>query len=159
MTIQLRRFFEADRAASVDLIQELNSVEYGITGDRLTDRGTAEAYLAEAEAAVASRDAVILVATASEAVVGLMVWAPHCGDIFIAEEHRTSGWIEDIVVSAAHRGQGIGQLFLAEAARLTRERGLKHLRLSVLAGNDGAEAAYRRFGFRHYATTMVKDFD
>jgi ribosomal protein S18 acetylase RimI-like enzyme len=48
---------------------------------------------------------------------------------------------------------------MAEAERLTRQEGLRSLTLSVLAGNDRAERAYRRFGFEPHAVEMIKALD
>ena len=76
-----------------------------------------------------------------------MVWRPGHDDLLIEESVRGYGHVDDIVVAQTHRGRGVGQALLAEAERLTRERGLKRLRLSVLVGNDGALKAYERFGF------------
>ncbi len=45
---------------------------------------------------------------------------------------------------------------LAEAERLTRAQGLDRLMIAVLSGNDGAEALYRRSGFRPYALTLAR---
>lgn len=154
----IRPFVEADREAAVELFLQLNRHEFGITGDRRTDRGGAEFCVEDMILAI-GQGAVALVAEAGGSVVGLVVWAARTDEAYMAEAARRHGSVQDIVIAEAHRGKGLGQLLLDEAERLTREAGMTRLKLTVLAGNDGAEAAYRRFGFRHYATTMVKDLD
>ncbi|MFI5011911.1 MAG: GNAT family N-acetyltransferase [Hyphomicrobiales bacterium] len=62
-------------------------------------------------------------------------------------------------MTTTHRGRGVGQCLLAEAERLTRDKGLKRLAIGVLCGNDGALEAYRRFGFERHATEMLKALD
>ncbi|MFB9970419.1 GNAT family N-acetyltransferase [Pseudoroseomonas cervicalis] len=95
-----------------------------------------------------------LVAEVEGAVVGhlFLTFGQHLP--FVAE--REHGYVADLFVRESHRGTGIGRALLEEAERLTRARGLKRLLIGVLAGNDGAEAAYRRFGFAHYTHEMIK---
>lgn len=154
----IRAFVEADREAAVELFLQLNRHEFAITGDRRTDRGAAEFCVEDMILAI-GQGAVVLVAEAGGSVVGLLVWAARTDEAYMAEATRRHGSVQDIVIAEAHRRKGLGQLLLHEAERLTREAGMTRLKLAVLAGNDGAEAAYRRFGFRHYATTMIKDLD
>ena len=159
MALTIRPYEETDRAFAIDLFVELNQLEYGISGDRRTDRQTAQACVTEAEGLAADGDSVILIALDGDTPAGLMVWTPGQDEIFIEEAVRGYGRVSDIVVAEAYRGRGVGQALLAEAERLTRSRGLKRLRLSVLAGNRTAMTAYERFGFKHYSSTMIKDLD
>jgi ribosomal protein S18 acetylase RimI-like enzyme len=159
MTLIIRPYEKADRAFAVDLFVELNRLEYGISGDRKTDEETALACVAEAENLVTEGDSVILVALEDGTPAGLMIWAFGNDDIFIEETVREFGRVSDIVVAEAYRGRGIGRALLTEAESLTRSRGLRRLRLSVLAGNRNALAAYERFGFKHYSSTMIKELD
>ncbi|MEU9375096.1 GNAT family N-acetyltransferase [Streptomyces sp. NPDC048255] len=55
--------------------------------------------------------------------------------------------IEDIEVSPAHRGRGIGRALMECAAEFARERGAEHLWLEVSSVNAPAVHAYRRMGF------------
>ncbi|MGW7435084.1 GNAT family N-acetyltransferase [Streptomyces sp. NPDC054849] len=55
--------------------------------------------------------------------------------------------IEDIEVSPAHRGRGIGRALIECAAEFARERGAEHLWLEVSTVNAPAVHAYRRMGF------------
>ena len=66
----------------------------------------------------------------------------------------TGQWVA--VVDEDWRGRGIGRLLLAEAERLTREKGLKRLVIGVMAGNAGAERLYAELGFTLYAKAMLK---
>jgi GNAT superfamily N-acetyltransferase len=58
--------------------------------------------------------------------------------------------IHDCVVAKAVRGQGVGQALLAYIEQIAVERGCCKITLEVLEGNKGAQAAYRKFGFKAY---------
>ncbi|MBE9033325.1 GNAT family N-acetyltransferase [filamentous cyanobacterium LEGE 11480] len=58
--------------------------------------------------------------------------------------------IHDVIVSKAHRGQGLSKRMLAEAEAIARELGCCKLTLEVLEGNRVAQKAYRACGFSGY---------
>lgn len=55
-------------------------------------------------------------------------------------------YLQDLVVAASARGQGLGRRLLAETARAGLEAGATHLRLSVEARNSGAIRFYESCG-------------
>lgn len=59
---------------------------------------------------------------------------------------RLGVYIQDLVVSEAARGNGLGQRLVAETVRSGQERGATHLRLSVDQHNDAAIRFYRHIG-------------
>ncbi len=106
---------------------------------------------------VAECNGAILVADLDGAVIGHMVLTFEQHGAFVREELRPHAYVADLFVREAHRGQGIGTALLAEAERLAIARGVPRLYIGVLSGNDRAEQAYRRFGFRPYALELSKD--
>lgn len=58
--------------------------------------------------------------------------------------------IHDVVVSASHRGQRIGEQMLGLVEQLARERGACKLTLEILSENTPAMKLYRRIGFDNY---------
>ena len=69
------------------------------------------------------------------------------------------GYVSDLVVSSALRGQGVGRALLRRAEGCVREAGVTTLRLSVLAGNRGAIALYEDEGFAPVEVDMEKRLD
>ncbi|AXB42292.1 GNAT family N-acetyltransferase [Amycolatopsis albispora] len=55
--------------------------------------------------------------------------------------------VEQVYVSAAHRGSGVAKLLLAEAERLVAENGHPVAWLAVVAGNTRARRFYERQGW------------
>jgi len=55
--------------------------------------------------------------------------------------------LHDIMVTASHRGRGIGRQLIASATRLAIERECCKLTLEVYRGNAGAAGLYRSCGF------------
>ena len=57
-------------------------------------------------------------------------------------------WLEDLYVSDAARGKGIGAALVELALERARARDAKRVELDVSDANEPALALYRRFGFR-----------
>ena len=65
------------------------------------------------------------------------------GLLFVGDE----GHVTTVAVDEAHRRQHIGARLFAALCRDAIARGTTGLTLEVRAGNEGAQAMYRRFGF------------
>lgn len=55
-------------------------------------------------------------------------------------------YVQDLFVSDAARGSGLGRRLISETARLAKERGATYLRLSVAKENTAAQKFYRTIG-------------
>jgi GNAT superfamily N-acetyltransferase len=154
--VQVRQMREGDLEAIIALQWALNLFENEISGDRATDRQSAAACVAGNLEQSRREGGATLVAEIDDQVIGYLSLAFADWDIFIREDVRRHGYVQDIVVAADHRGQGVAQALLGEAERVTRDAGLKALGLGVLAANRRAERAYRRFGFTPQTVEMVK---
>lgn len=159
MTVTLRPFRPGDRPAVAALLLELNQHENAISGESRTDVETAQIGAIEAEEMLAGGDTAVVLAERDGEVAGLLIWYVATGESYVFETLRRYGKVDALVVAEKHRGQGIGNLLLAEAERLTRERGLSRMMLHVIEGNDGAVETYRRFGFRPHSINMAKPLD
>jgi ribosomal protein S18 acetylase RimI-like enzyme len=56
-------------------------------------------------------------------------------------------WIEDVVVDAAARGQGVGEVLTREALRIAREAGARTVDLTSRPSRAAAGRLYERTGF------------
>jgi GNAT superfamily N-acetyltransferase len=156
--IIIRDYQEADRDAAIGLFLELNRHEAEITGDRRTDVDGAIVCVDDMKTDVA-RGGAIRVAEWDGTVAGLLVWRVSDPAPYVEPALRQHGIVQDLVVSAVHRGKGIGGALLADAERLTRDAGLPRIALTMLAGNDQAGRVYAKAGYRAYAEVMVKPLD
>jgi ribosomal protein S18 acetylase RimI-like enzyme len=59
----------------------------------------------------------------------------------------TRAWIEDVVVDAAARGQGVGAALTQEAVRLARAQGARTVDLTSRPSRAAANRLYERLGF------------
>jgi ribosomal protein S18 acetylase RimI-like enzyme len=66
----------------------------------------------------------------------------------------TIGWIEDVVVDEAARGQGIGEALVTEGVRRARERGARQIDLHSGSHRQAAIRLYQRVGFKKFETNV-----
>lgn len=88
----------------------------------------------------------VLLAFLGEQAVGMAI----CFEGFSTFACKPLLNIHDLVVSRAHRGQGIGRLLLRAAEQLARMLGCCKLTLEVLGGNTHAQSLYRSCGYAPY---------
>jgi ribosomal protein S18 acetylase RimI-like enzyme len=75
-----------------------------------------------------------------------------CGTIQGIADDGTVGGIQNLGVTPAHRGQGIGSALLIKALEGFWRAGLAYASLEVTAQNAQAVALYRKLGFRRVKT-------
>jgi aminoglycoside 6'-N-acetyltransferase I len=61
-----------------------------------------------------------------------------------------------LVTDPAHEGRGVARSLMAAVEAWAREQGATGMLLYVFATNEGARAAYHRFGFQEDMVKMVK---
>ncbi len=157
--VTVRTALPAERDRVVELIQMLNEFEADVSGDRRRGREAAEAYYPILMDRLARGEGRLLVALARGRIVGMMGFLVQTDDLYVEESLRSYGQVTELVVEPEWRGRGVGRRLLGEAERLTREKGLPRLAIGVLAGNDGAERAYRAAGFSPYLLTLMRRVD
>jgi len=64
------------------------------------------------------------------------------------------GWIEDVVVDSAARGQGVGEALVREGVRLARDQGASQIDLHSGNHRPAAIRLYQRVGFRKFETNV-----
>jgi len=120
-------------------------------GEQIVDR-----YLELMFRRCAEYDGVVLVAEIEGAVAGFVsVWT-RCRSSEPEDDPAEHGYVSDLVVSAGHRGRGVGRALLRAAEARVREAGIDTLRVAVKAGNTGALSLYSAEGFEHSALYLEK---
>lgn len=156
MTCTIRPATPQDDAALAEQFQGLNTYEEPFIGDRRLDSEGGRESLDACRARVAETGGHALVAELEGRVVGHMFLWFETDPVFVRPELRRHAYVADLFVREAARGHGIGGALLAEAERLARAAGVPRIKIGVLVGNDGAEALYRRQGYRPYAVALCK---
>jgi ribosomal protein S18 acetylase RimI-like enzyme len=146
--VEIREYDPArDRPAVRACFVELQDFERGLDPRMPPGEPVADAYLELTFRRCDEFGGVALVADVEGRVVGLVVvWTRYRSSELI-DNPQEHGYIPDLVVSASHRGLGIGRSLLRAAEARAREAGAASLRLSVKAGNIGAQALYSAEGF------------
>jgi GNAT superfamily N-acetyltransferase len=155
----LRDMESADRAAVIDLLQELNRFEDAITGDRATDRKSAAACLADDAERMREHGGLQLVAELEGCIVGYVCCIISRSGPFVRDDLRMQGCVITLVVAKAARGQGIGLALMQGAEDFTRGQGLRRFVVGHLAGNEGAERLYKKLGLKAHAIERIKLLD
>jgi ribosomal protein S18 acetylase RimI-like enzyme len=120
-------------------------------GEEIADR-----YLDLMFRRCAEFDGVVLVAEADGVVTGFVsVWTRYRSSA-PEDDPAEHGYVSDLVVSANHRGGGIGRALLRAAEARTRQAGAHALNVSVKAGNTGAISLYTAEGFENSAFYLEK---
>ncbi|WP_156323221.1 GNAT family N-acetyltransferase [Bosea sp. AAP35] len=159
MTTTIRRMLESDREAVLGLLGELTDHEATLSDDRATGPAAAAACLADDTEKATEHGGGQFVAEMDGRAIGYLALRLGRTGPFLHDHLRDHVYIENIVVAAARRGTGVGQMLLARAELFAREAGCKALHLGVLTGNDIALNAYRRAGFKGFALEMAKIID
>ena len=134
----IREATEQDIPAILALVQEL--ADYEKAPEEAV--GTVDAYRAVLFPETGSPTAWAHVAEVDGQVVGIAVWFL----TFSTWTGRNGLWLEDLYVSPAHRGGGLGRQLMATLARVCTERGYPRMEWTVLDWNTPALEVYRHVG-------------
>jgi GNAT superfamily N-acetyltransferase len=154
MTIRAARLPD-DEPAILSFIWGLQRFENGFEPNRRLDPGFAAEHWADVQAQVQTRGA-LFIAEADGRPVGWAFVVEEAGDLFVKESERRHGFIAELFVEDAARGQGHGRALIAACEDWARGRGMAVLIIGVLTGNGKAAAVYQRDGFAPYNLFMRK---
>jgi ribosomal protein S18 acetylase RimI-like enzyme len=68
-------------------------------------------------------------------------------------------YVEELAVTVAWRGRGVGTRLMAEVERWARQHGARSVALDTMETNAGARRLYERLGYTTRAVIMAKRFD
>lgn len=133
----IRMAYSDDILPMVDLLAELFTIEDGFTVDVVNQTRGLELLLQNPQS-------VVLVAEMQNRVVGMITLQR----LISTAVGEYVGIIEDVVVSTAERGKGIGNKLIQAALEEADGRGWKRLALASDRRNSKAIAFYQKKGFQ-----------
>ncbi len=151
----IRPYASTDREAVIGLINELNNHEAAVGARRRIDRAAAIDCFDD-DSRKAAEDGGQIVLEADGDVIGYSAYRFTLIAPFVPGAFSPEVFIENIVVGAAARGRGYGQILLQAVEEIARKKGAIRMTLGVVPGNDIAMKAYERFGFRPIAIEMER---
>lgn len=134
--LTIRMAYSDDVLPMVDLLAELFTIEDDFTIDAVKQTRGLELLLQNPQS-------VVLVAEIQNRVVGMITLQR----LISTAVGEYVGIIEDVVVSAADRGKGIGNKLIQAALEEANERGWKRLALAADRRNSKAIGFYQKKGF------------
>jgi len=134
--VSIRRAVPADVPRILELIKELADYERSLDQVSATVKDLSAALFAEQPAVFAH------VAEVDETVVGFAIWFVN----FSTWLGKHGIYLEDLYVTPAVRGRGVGKALLAELAATCVRRGYGRLEWWVLDWNEPAIGFYRSIG-------------
>ena len=109
---------------------------------------TVEAY--DLESIVAAPDTTLFVARSDAGIVGTLTL------VLFRSPSGARGWIEDVVVDVASRGQGVGEALVDAAIALARKASSRTVDLTSNPKREGANRLYVRCGFVQRETNVYR---
>ncbi len=111
-----------------------------------------EEFSSFAKRNIHSRNGGIVVAEEDGKLVGYTLFFIKKGPSVYTE--KVFGYISDLFVKRGFRGKKISSLFMEEALKFFRKKGLKHSSLMVSPTNSHALNVYKKWGFQEYHMEM-----
>lgn len=104
----------------------------------------------ELEVIVSGPNTHLLIARNGQDIVGMLTLA-----IFRIPT-GIRAWIEDVVVDASARGQGVGEALTREAVRIAGTHGARTVELTSRPAREAANRLYQRLGFERRDTNVYR---
>ncbi|MCG7908328.1 MAG: GNAT family N-acetyltransferase [Candidatus Thiodiazotropha taylori] len=130
----------------VDLLRQLFSIEADFNVDPDKQRRGLE-LLQESEAAE-----IFVVRSARQEVVAMATLQL----VVSTAEGGLVAWMEDVVVDADHRGQGVGEFLLSHINRWVESRGIKRVQLVADRDNRSAIEFYKKQGWQEINLNVLR---
>jgi len=105
---------------------------------------------AELTELVGSASSDLFVARVDGAIVGVLTLSTY------PTLTGTKAWIDDVIVSEAARGHGVGEALNRAAIDAARTRGLESIDLTSRPSREAANRLYQRIGFEQRTTNVYR---
>jgi len=153
-TIKFRPARSADIPRLCQLLEALFTLETDFRPDRDKQARALQLLIDKGDEAVDRPSCVVWVAEQAHQVVGM------CSlQILISTaEGGEVGLVEDVIIDAAFRGQGLGRLMLDSLEGWAQDRGLSRLQLLVDTQNNNALVFYKRQGWGRTQMLALKKY-
>jgi ribosomal protein S18 acetylase RimI-like enzyme len=99
----------------------------------------------------------VLVAELNEEVAGFATILAKVTSDELEDGEIEYGLVSDVVVASKYRRQGIGRQLLEAAELYAKSRGVRWLRIGVLAENHSADGLYDSLGFKRLYVEREKE--
>jgi len=157
MSFRQRDFDPAiDKTAALSFIDGSQAFEHAIESDRRLDSAVAGEWYAVLLDRVAKGSGRIFIAEQEARPIGWGIFLVENAPLYVVEEKRREGFIIELYVVDAMRGQGVGQALIAACEDEARRLGLQRIMIGVLAGNRRAAEIYQRAGYAPYQLELAK---
>ena len=161
MKVRVQEYRESDRAALVNLLEQLLDYQASIDNRGRLRRmpGFGESFTRRMLLKVAKKNGRIFVARVGSEVVGVVIG-------IVVEQSREDrlehvparfGETLELVVRDGFRGKGIGSNLLARMEAYFRQKKCSIMGIGLLAANGNAHRLYDRLGFEDRARYMTKE--
>jgi len=139
-----------------EAVVELQDYERRLHATRLPGEQIADAYVGWLQQQ-AEKSGIVLVAEIDGSFAGFAAgWIVQADHIAESAEANRYGYLSDICVMPAYRGQRIAHQLLAAIEQHLGRSGITRLRLATLAANASARASYQSAGFVPYEIIYEK---
>lgn len=99
---------------------------------------------------LAQQNTRLVVARDDDKIIGM------AGLYLVPKIGSTSGLVEDVIVDAAYRGQGLGEKLMRTVIEIGRDEGLKSIFLTSRSVRAAAHKLYTKLGFAIKETNVFK---
>jgi ribosomal protein S18 acetylase RimI-like enzyme len=128
-------------------IAELNMLMQEL---RVGQSGNAVNGVADMMSLLNDKNIIVTVVKDDEKIVGVATL------YIIPKIGKTVAYIEDVVVSSAYRGQGLGEKLIREVIEVAKSRNVRSVGLTSRPAREAANKLYQKVGFIRKETNVYK---
>lgn len=152
---------ELDERKELDRLREcvieLQDFEHGLDPRRPTGAGCVDAYLPQMRERCEKCHGKILVAEVGGEIGGYVMILTRVQSEDVEDGDMEYGLVADLVILERFRKMGFGRKLLESAEAHATSKGVRWLRVGVLAGNRAAANLYSAMGFSDSYVELEKD--